>query len=129
MKKVIFVLAIASLAGFTSCKKDKENPVITVSNPTNHSTHTVGSHIHAMATFTDDRGLASYHIHIGDADGNHIDEWDYHETNSALSGTSHNWEAHLDVPASMPSVAFLYFEVTDAESKTTTESIMLHFEE
>ena len=128
MKTIYITSIIAMVAvGFTSCKKDKEDPVITVNTPANHSHFSWGETINATATFSDDRELANYHIHIADADGNHVSIWDY-EDEADISGKTYEWSGSTTVPDSVPDMLYLDFMVTDAESKVTESSIMLHFE-
>ncbi len=130
MKKSIITLAIVALfsASFTSCKKDKEDPVITVSEPTEHSNFKWGSSVHIEAKFTDDRDLKHYHVFIGDKDGNHNHDFDF-MLSKDISGEEHDFHNHFMVPDNAPAMAWVHFEVKDAEDKVTKLAWMLHFEE
>jgi len=129
MKNIFMFATIALLStSILSCKKDKENPVITVSTPDNHTGFKWGDQVHVEAMFTDDRELKSYKVFVGDADGNHDHDISFMEEGTATE-ESYEFHEHFMVPDSAPGMAYIYFEVTDAEDKMTTEQIMLHFEE
>jgi len=131
ISKLIF-LSTSLLLSFSSCKKDKtedkEDPTISISSPANHSTHQKGSSIHVHADFADDIDLASYHVHMSDnaAGSSHSSLFDFHES-SSISGKSYEFHTDLTVPDSTLTVHWLHFEVIDAEGKTTTNKVMLHF--
>ena len=114
--------------GLTSCKKDKENPTITVNTPAEHVEHTIGSTVHIEATFTDDRDLKHYHVTVVDAatDGSHLHDFGLMDEGD-ISGTTYDYHGHFDVPAGAPMMAWISFEVEDAEGKTTTLTWMQHF--
>lgn len=124
---LLIVLACSSLA-LTSCKKDKEDPVITVEEPTEHSTHKWGTEVHIHADFTDDRGLKSYEVALGAEDGTHDHMFDFHKTGT-IEGVEYNFHEHFMVPDSAMMMRWVHFTVTDAEDKVATKSWMLHFEE
>lgn len=130
MKTALYFAAagVALLTSLSSCKKDKENPEITINEPANHSEHLWGGEVHIEATFSDDRDLKSYHIYIGTEAGAETPEFtvDFAEN---ISGKSFDFHEHFIVPDSVESVYYLHFSVTDAEDKTTTDKLMLHFME
>ncbi|MCG8575192.1 MAG: DUF4625 domain-containing protein [Flavobacteriales bacterium] len=129
--KSIFAIAILALAAtFTSCKKDKENPTITVETPAEHADTKWGETVHVNATFSDDRDLASYHVTVVDAatNGEHIHSFGFME-HGDISGTSYDFHSHFDVPTDAPEMAWISFEVTDAEGKVTELTWMQHFSE
>jgi hypothetical protein len=126
MKKLNLAIFCALILSFFSCNKDKESPIITVTQPTNHSTHTKGEMLHIEATFEDDDELASYSIHIGDENGEHSSDFHYMVDN-AISGKSYSLHEHTMIPDTIGMVYYLHINVTDASDKTTSESIMLHF--
>ncbi len=129
MKLMTFFAAIALVAAtFTSCKKDKENPVITITSPDEHSDYKWGDKVHMDADITDDRNLKHLHAFVGDADGNHMHNFDL-MVSEDISGESYHFHEHFVVPDSAPAVAWVYFEVKDAEDKLTEMKWMLHFEE
>ena len=109
-----------------SCNKDKEDPTITIAQPTDHSNHTKGEMLHIEATFEDDQDLSSYSIHIGDENGNHAADFDFH-SHGSISGKSHEFHEHTMIPDTIGMVYYLHFEVTDAEGKKSTASHMMHF--
>lgn len=112
----------------TSCKKDKEDPTITVNTPAEHSHHSWGATVHVEATFADDQGLKNYTVMIGDADGNHNHDFDFMKSGE-ISGASYDFHDHFDVPTDAPMMAWVHFTVTDQEDKTATMKWMLHFDE
>lgn len=127
--KSIFAIATMALAvSFTSCKKDKEDPTITVTSPEEHKEHSMGTEVHVEATFTDDRDLKHYHVTVVDAatGGDHIHGFGFMDEGD-ISGTSYDYHGHFDVPAEAPMMAWISFEVEDAEGKTTTLTWMQHF--
>ncbi len=123
-KNILIILALA--VGFASCKTDKEDPLISITTPANHSEHDYGSMIEVKATFTDDRDLAHYKVFYGDESGEHLHPF-HHEDEANISGTSYEYSAMVHVPDSGDMVAWLHFEVTDAKDKMTTDKLMLHF--
>ncbi|MFD1551662.1 hypothetical protein DNU06_02835 [Putridiphycobacter roseus] len=129
MKNIFMFATIALLStSIVSCNKDKENPTIVVSTPENHTTFKWGEEVHVEATFTDDTELKSYKVFVGDADGNHNHDIGFMEEGTTTE-TSYEFHEHFMIPDSVASMAYIYFEVTDAEEKTTTEQVMIHFEE
>jgi len=130
MKSVLCMatIGVALLASLSSCKKDKENPEITINEPANHSEHLWGEEVHVEVTFSDDRDLKSFHIFIATETGAETPEFvvDFAEN---ISGKSYDFHEHFVVPDSVGSVYYLHFSVTDAEDKTTTDKLMLHFME
>ena len=127
MKLIIKLSMIAMLlVVVTSCKKDKESPSIVISEPANHSEHMMGSEIHIEAVFSDDRDLASYKVYIGTEEGALTPEFDV-QYNGTISGKVYEFHEYFMVPTSIEMVYYLHFEVTDAEGKSTTEKVMLHF--
>jgi hypothetical protein len=126
MKRISTIIIAITL--LTSCKKDKENPVITVSSPEEHSEHVWGSKFNISAQFSDDIELANYHVHIGDSSGEHTHEFDY-EREGNISGFTYDFSGNITVPDSIGMMYWLHFEVMDAESKSTSKKVMLHFME
>lgn len=127
MKKIVkFSIAALAVIALVSCKKDKENPTITIAEPADHSEHLWGAEMHVEATFEDDRELKSYHIHIGNETGDHMPEFDV-EFEGDISGKSYDFHEHVVVPDSIGAEYYLHFEVTDAEGKSTEQKLMLHF--
>ena len=122
----ISALFILGLITLTSCKKDKEDPTITITSPENHSEHHEGSSVNLKATFADDRDLASYEVMVGDVDGNHIHEFHFEDENE-ISGESYDYSSTLTFPDSLSLDAYyVHFMVTDAEGKTASDKLMLH---
>lgn len=119
------VLAL-SLTSLTSCKKDKENPTITINTPSNHQEFTWGTELHIEATFEDDRELASYHVYIGNEAGEHAHEFEL-EFSGNITGDSFDFHEHYVIPNAIDMVYYLHFVVKDAEGKESTEKLMLHF--
>ena len=109
-----------------SCNKDKSAPTVLIVQPEAHTNFSTGDMIHIEATFEDDKELASYSIFMGDENGNHASDFHYMES-SSISGKSFEFHEHTMVPDSIGMVYYLHFQVTDAEDKTTSESVMLHF--
>lgn len=129
MKSIFNIaFAVTIILSLVSCKKDKENPTITIAEPINHSHLHWGDEVHIECTFADDRALASYHIHIGTELGTHTPEFDI-EFSGDIDGKSYDFHEHFVAPDSIEMVYYLHFEVTDDEGKITTEKVMLHFEE
>jgi hypothetical protein len=126
--KLLFIGLLATTSIFTSCKKDKENPTITVSTPDEHSEHLWGATVHLNANFSDDQGLKNYTVMVTDADGNHDHDFDF-MTSGDISGKSYDFHEHFVVPDSAMTMRWVTFSVTDAEDKNTTLSWMLHFAE
>tara|TARA_Y100000385_G_C12803815_1_gene513052 strand:+ start:187 stop:570 length:384 start_codon:yes stop_codon:yes gene_type:complete len=126
MKKVKLIFCIALATILISCKKDKESPVITITQPTNHSNHNKGEMLHIDANFDDDVELANYSIYIGDENGDHSADFHF-MVSEDISGKSFELHKHIMIPDTVGMVYYLFFNVTDAEEKSTSESIMLHF--
>ena len=126
MKIQFIAVAILAAATLTSCKKDKENPTILITSPANHAHFESGDHIEASATFEDDQALKSYHVHVGDEEGNHSHDWSYSDEGE-LTGTSFEWKDDLHPPDSLPMMLYLHFEVSDEEGKVTNDKVMMHF--
>ena len=127
-RKIIILTAILFATAFTSCKKDKEDPVITVSTPEEHTEHLWGAEVHINASFTDDRGLKNYEVLLGDESGSHDHDFDFEKTGD-ISGVSYDFHEHFVVPDSAMTMRWVHFSVTDMEDKTTTIKWMLHFAE
>ncbi len=129
MKTLFICIAMFTIimAGFTSCKKDKENPTIVVSSPIEHTIFLPGANLQVTATFSDDRGLNSYHVHIGDAAGNHVDEFDWEES-GMTSELSYSFSSQTIIPDTILGVYYIHFEAMDAEGKITEKSIEIHVE-
>lgn len=129
LKTAIFTIAMLTLSfGATSCKKDKEDPTITVGSPAEHALFKWGEEVHVMATFDDDRGLKNYTVMVCDADGNLNHEIDFMKSGET-SELSYDFHDHFVVPNDSPMMAYIHFTVVDAEDKTTTKMWMIHFEE
>ncbi len=127
--KISVIIAIAALSfTSTSCKKDKEDPTITVSTPEQHTHFNWGDEVHIEASFADDRGLKNYTVMMVDADGNHQDDFDFMKTGTTTELT-YDFHDHFMVPDDAPMMAWVQFNVTDAEDKTATLTWMLHFDE
>jgi hypothetical protein len=128
MKKYNVIIGIAcSALIFTACKKDKENPEISVSNPVEHTHFTAGTSMTVSARFTDDRELASYHAHVADVNGNHVMDFMW-ESEGDIAGKTFDLTEIVSIPGGLDSVYYLHFEVVDAEGKSTEESIEFHVE-
>ena len=108
-----------------SCTKDKESPAITITSPPIGAEMHWGDIFHAEATFSDDKKLASYHVHIGDSAGNHIESWDYEDAENVTKGIF-TWNDHIAVPDSVPDSVWLYFEVIDEVGKITEDEIKIY---
>lgn len=123
----IALAAIALSVVSISCQKDKEDPLISIETPANHSDHDFGSSIEVKATFTDDQDLKSYKVFMGDEDGEHMHMFHFEEE-AEISGESYSYTGSVQLPdsASME-MAYLHFEVKDMEDKLATERLMLHF--
>lgn len=129
MKTRVILLALALTSiGITSCKKDKEDPTISITTPTEHSTHKWGNEVHINATFSDDQGLKSYEVMVGDEAGAHDHMFDFHKSGTA-EGLTHDFHEHFMVPDSAMTMRWIHFTVTDAEDKTASQKWMVHFEE
>ncbi|MFT5821382.1 MAG: hypothetical protein ACI8ZM_002635 [Crocinitomix sp.] len=127
-RKLAVMIAIAALSfTITSCKKDKENPTITVTIPAQHTHFNWGDEVHIEANFADDRGLKDYTVMLVDADGNHQHEFDFMKTGTT-SELSFDFHDHFIVPNDAPLMAWVKFTVTDADDKTGTLTWMLHFD-
>lgn len=122
------VLILTFFVTFTSCKKNKEAPSIKVETPNQHAKHNWGDEVHIEASFTDDSGLASYTVTMGDKDGVENTAFGLMEKGK-ISGTTYEFHEHFTVPDSAPEMAWIHFTVTDVENETTTKKWMLHFEE
>lgn len=129
LKYITLSLAALTLSlTTTSCKKDKEDPTITVNTPAQHTTYNWGQEVHVDATFADDKGLKSYVVTVVDADGNHIHAFNFMETGETKEA-SYGFHEHFVVPTDAPEMAWVQFTVTDGEDKTAVVEWMLHFEE
>ena len=129
LKSIIaLTLGITLTFGLTACKKDKEKPTVSVSEPVEHSTFKWGETVHIDAEFADDRDLKHYHVFIGDMAGNHNHDFDFMKSED-ISGESYHFHKHFVVPDTAPEMAWVHFEVKDAEDKVTELKWMLHFEE
>jgi len=124
--KIILIVSAFAIVTLTACKKDKENPSITISEPINLSLHSIGSELHIAVSFEDDRELKSYHIHIGNEAGEFMPEFDL-EFGADISGKKYDFHEYYDTPTGIDSVYYLHVEVTDAEGKTSTDKVMLEF--
>lgn len=111
-----------------ACKKDKENPTISISTPAEHTTFNWGETVHIEAEFEDDRALKSYSVMMGDEEGNHDHDFDF-MISEDIDGMSYHFHEHFMVPDSVAMMAWLHFTVVDAEDKSTSQKWMLHFEE
>lgn len=126
--KLFVLLAIATLSfGTTSCKKDKEDPTITVNEPAQHTHFNWGDEVHLEATFADDRGLKNYTAMIGNEAGTMDNVINFMKTGTTTELT-YDFHEHFVVPTDAPMMAWVHFTVTDAEDKTTTLKWMLHFD-
>ena len=124
--KSLFAISIVSILALTSCKKDKEDPTITITTPAEHSEHALGSMIHVEGTFEDDRDLKSYTMMVGDVNGEHIHGF-HHDESSDISGKSYHYHSMVTMPDSLSVMMFyLHFTVTDAKGKTASVKHMLH---
>lgn len=126
IKQSILVLGIA-IVGFTSCKKDREAPIIQISTPAEHSDHKWGDEVHMMAKFTDDRGLKSYTVMVGDEMGGHDHQFNYMKTEN-ISDLSYEFHGHFMVPDSCEMMRWIHFTVVDEDDKSTTKKWMVHFD-
>lgn len=125
MKKNLITIIIAVFT-LSSCKKDEMNPVISITSPENQSEIHWGSLIDVNASFSDDRELASYHIHIGNEEGEHVHDFPW-EAEENISGKEYAYQGQISIPDSIEAIYYLHFEVTDAEGKTSTDKLMLQF--
>jgi len=126
MKKVINLISLALLVAIiSSCGKDKENPTIVLNSPAMHSHHTNGTNISMDATLEDDKELASYHMHIGDVDGNHDMAFPWEESGN-IDGKSFTLTSSTTIPNGLSGMYYIHIMVTDAEGKTTESSTMIH---
>ncbi|MCB0737261.1 MAG: DUF4625 domain-containing protein [Bacteroidetes bacterium] len=128
MKSLNIILLLVITIFATSCNSDKEDPVIEISSPANHSEHHWGDEIEVKAKFTDDQELMSFSAMIGDIDGNHTHEFHFMDSGN-ISGTEYEYSGTITVPTGIEEVYYLHITVTDAEEKSTTEKVMLHFHE
>lgn len=127
MKSILKItLAVFAVFILVSCKKDKENPTITIVEPMDHEEFAWGDELHVEAIFEDDRELMSYHIHLGNEAGDPAPEFNV-DFSGTLSGKSYSFHEHAIVPDSVETIYYLHFEVTDVEGKITTQKLMLHF--
>jgi hypothetical protein len=129
-RNILGLIALASLS-FTSCSEDEvldqAAPTITITSPENHEHFDMGMSFVVDATFEDDLELASFHVHLGDQEGNHTHDLEY-EVSGNLTGTSYHLVDTVQIPDSLGMMYWLHFDVTDAESKTSSEMVMLHFD-
>lgn len=128
--KNIKLIALILLIGVAtiSCKKDKENPVITVNEPSNHAHLKYGAELHIEATFTDDRDLKHYHVWIGNEAGIKSTDFDF-EKHGDISGKSYDFHEHKDIPTGIGMVYYIHFEVEDKEGKKAETKVMIHLED
>ena len=126
LSNVFAIVLLFSLLTLTACNKDKEDPKIEVSTPEAHSEHHWGDEVDIKATFTDDVELKSYHVEIGDVDGNHTHEFHFSDEGD-INGTEYSYSGKLTVPSDIEEVYYLHFHVTDAEGNETKSKVMLHF--
>jgi hypothetical protein len=122
-----YALCMVLILFLQACKKDQD-PEISIETPSDHQEFTKGSTFNIKATFTDDKGLKSYHIHMGDEAGNHVEEFDFHDA-TEISGTSYSYNKPVSIPSAIGSVYYLHVEITDEGDHTTEEQLMLHFSE
>ena len=127
IKQSILFLGLVCIS-FTSCNKDKENPVIEISTPAEHSDHKWGNAVHVTAKFTDDKGLKSYTVMVGDEMGMHDHQFNYMKTGD-ISDVSYEFHDHFMVPDSCEMMRWIHFTVTDEDGKSTEKKWMVHFEE
>lgn len=123
MKLYMFLLAI--LLSSQACTKDQD-PEVSIETPNNHQQLLKGSTFNVKATFTDDKGLKSYLIHVGDASGNQVSEFDFHEATD-ISGKSFTYNKLVSVSSSIGDVYYLYIEVVDDADQKTQEQLILYF--
>ena len=123
-KQYIFIIATAVFT--VSCKKDKENPVIIMNIPEEHSEHTWGSLVHIEATFTDDLEFKQYDIFMGDEDGNYDTDIDFMRSGD-VQGISYDFHDRFIVPDSVGTVSYIHIEVEDNEGKISNLKWMIHF--
>lgn len=127
--KIFLMIAIVGFAAtITSCKKDKEDPTITIETPAQHSEHAWGAEVHIKANFSDDRALKSYVVMVGDEAGTHDNMFDFMRAGD-ISGLSHDFHDHFVVPNNAAAMRWVHFTVTDEEGKVSTKKWMLHFVE
>jgi hypothetical protein len=122
------ILLMAMAMSLVACTKDKEDPVITITSPENHSHFPWGSTVDVTATFSDDQDLKYFKVYWGDEDGEALHPFMY-EDEGSIEGESYDYSVRLDIPdTAHHDHAFFHFEVEDAEGKTATNKLMLHFE-
>jgi len=121
----MMVGAIAVVA-FVSCKKDKEDPTISINQPADMETYSSGDELHVEVVFEDDRALKSYDIHIGNETGVYDAEFGFQFAGD-ISGKTYSFHEHFIVPDSIEEAYYLHFQVTDEEGKSITEKRHLHF--
>src|SRR5690606_4443364 len=109
--KLFLFAALAVTVSLSSCKKDKEDPTITVNEPTEHSHHMWGETVHVEATFADDMGLKSYEVLLGDEAGNHDHMFDF-DVSGTINGTEYDFHEHFVVPDSAEMMRYIHFTVT-----------------
>ena len=128
VKKLSVMLSMLALATLilSGCKKDKEDPTITVTTPAEHAEFNKSDVVHLEVTFADDRDLASFTMMVGDMDGEHIDNFHLDDSGD-LTGSSYDYHKMITIPDSvLVSMFYLHFTVTDAEGKTASKKHMLH---
>ncbi len=124
--KLTYSIAILTLS-LVACKKDKAALEIDIQAPAAHSEIHSGSSFIAKALFTDDKELAEYHVHLADVTGEHLHDVHDNEYTGKIGGVEYLFEQTVDLPNSlMHDEYYLFFELTDAEGKTSTKSVMLH---
>lgn len=125
--KPILLVGIAALI-VSSCTKDRKDPEIVIKNPENHSEHVMGTTIEVDATFKDDQELSWYKVYIGEESGTLTPDFSY-QVEENISGKSFDFSATISIPTGIESVYYLHVELKDAEQKTATTKLMLHFTE
>ncbi|MBK7129542.1 MAG: hypothetical protein IPM74_06460 [Crocinitomicaceae bacterium] len=123
--KPIFLVVI-TVVMLSSCTKDRKDPEIIIHNPENHSEHVMGTSVEVDATFKDDQNLSWYKVYIGEEDGTLTPDFPY-QLEENISDKSFDFSVSITVPTGIESVYYLHFELKDAEEKTATTKLMLHF--
>lgn len=76
-----------------------------------------GTYFDVKANFSDNKGLASYHICASDASGNTHADFDI-DDNGALSGKEYTYGASMQVPIDAEGTYYLHFIVVDGDGKS-----------
>ncbi|NQY08821.1 MAG: DUF4625 domain-containing protein [Flavobacteriales bacterium] len=128
--KIIALAMLVMASTIVGCNKDEEDPTITISAPNEHTHYVPDESFKVTATFADDQDLASYEVMIGDIDGEHVEGFHQDFTDN-ISGMSHSFSETITVPDTLPGVMmfYLHFKVTDAEGKTASDKLMLHYDD